>query len=112
MRWLFAVSYVGFILREVVRGSCRIAALTLSRECVAEPAIIELPTKARSDLEIMLLASSITITPGTLVLGVAAAQDDQPPSLFVHSMFDRTNALAGLRDLETRLLRAMRKEER
>ena len=35
------------------------------------PAIVEFPLRCRSDLEISVLASSITITPGTMVLGIA-----------------------------------------
>lgn len=110
MRVLRWISYLAFIFVEVVRGSLRLVRLTLSRSQVAEPAIIELVTNARTDLEISLLASSITITPGTLVLGVSARWEEEPPSLFVHTMFDGREALVGLRELETRLLRATRKE--
>ncbi len=109
MRLLHALSYFAFIVGEVIKGSAKVARLALSREAIAEPAIVELVTRARTDLEITLLASSITITPGTLVLGIAAADGERPPSLFVHSLFDSSNSLDGLRDLESRLLRATRK---
>lgn len=108
--WYLA-AYTAYILREVIRGSLRVsrAALTPGR-LVSTPAIVEFPLRCRTDLEVVALASSITITPGTIVLGTAAADVDRPPTLFVHDMFStsREETLAGLRDMEARLLRATR----
>lgn len=109
MRILHALSYVWFLVVEVNKGSYKVLARALGRGD-HDPMIIEFRTRCRSDLEIAALASSITITPGTLVLGTAAAHGDAEPSLFVHSIFtrDRAEAMAGLRDMETRLLRVTR----
>ena len=56
------------------------------------------------------MASSITITPGTLTVGIAPAGEHTPPTLYVHSMYtpDRAATIAGLRDMEQRLLRMTR----
>jgi multicomponent Na+:H+ antiporter subunit E len=69
---------------------------------------VEFPLRCRTDLQITALSASITITPGTLVLGTAEAREGTPPTLFVHALFapDRESVLADLRDMETRLLRA------
>ena len=57
-------------------------------------------------------ARAITITPGTLVLGIAAAEGERAPTMFVHSMFDddRRSVVAGLAELEDKILLAVRKE--
>lgn len=110
MRIWYVVSYVAFIVVEVVRGSLRVAAAALGLGAGSTPSIVELPLHCRTDLEVTAMASSITITPGTLVLGTAAATESSPPTLFVHSMFGRSRreVLDGLEDMERRLLRATR----
>lgn len=110
MHPLLLLSYLLFIAREVIAGSVRVALAALGSSSRITPAIIEFPLRCATDIEITVMASSITITPGTLVVGVAAADGDTPPTLFVHSMFDddRASVVAGLRDMETRLLRMTR----
>lgn len=110
MRSWYAVSYLAFIVVEVVRGSLRVAAAALGLGPGSTPSIVEFPLRCRSDLEVTAMASSITITPGTLVLGTAAATETDPPTLFVHSLFGRgrPEVLDGLEDMERRLLRATR----
>ncbi len=110
MRIWYVFSYVAFIVVEVVRGSLRVAAAALGLGAGSTPSIIEMPLRCRTDLEVTAMASSITITPGTLVLGTAAATATSPPTLFVHSMFGRSRreVLDGLEDMERRLLRATR----
>lgn len=110
MRLWYLASYLLFIIREVYVGSWAIARDTLTPGVDSTPAIVELPLRCRSDLEITALTSSITITPGTLVLGTAAAQGSRPPTVFVHSLYgaSREEILAGLRDMESRLLRVTR----
>lgn len=106
-------AYVLFVLRSVVAGTLRICTEALTRADGTTPCIVELPLRCRTDGEIVSLASSITITPGTLVLGTAAGTDDTPPTLFVHAMFGRDSGevIADLRDMESRLLRATRGKE-
>ena len=105
MRLIHGVSYVGFILWAIVTGSWTIAS-RLFRADYAQPMIVELPLRCATDLEVSLFASSITITPGTLVAAIAAGTSTQPPVLFVHALFEDSeeDALAGLTDMESRLL--------
>ncbi|MFE7765341.1 Na+/H+ antiporter subunit E [Streptomyces sp. NPDC057438] len=74
------------------------------------PAIVKMPLRSTSTLEIVALAHLITLTPGTLVLEV---QQD-PPTLYVHGMHaaDPQRFLTTLRDLEDRLLGVLRPRER
>lgn len=107
---LATLAYTGFMFREVVAGSLRVVGAAFSPGDRFTPAIVEFPLRCDTDAEVTTLASSITITPGTLVVGIAAATDDAPVTLFVHSVFDddRASVLAGLRDMEDRMLRMSR----
>ena len=109
---LHTLSYTGFIVAEVVLGAVRVARDVMTPGLDVSPAIVELPLRCETDLEISLMASSITITPGTLVLGIAAAEGERAPTMFVHSMFDddRRSVVAGLAELEDKILLAVRKE--
>lgn len=110
MRLLYALSYCGFILAEVIKGSLALAVDAFSPRSLSTPSIVEYPLQCRSDLEVAVFTSSITITPGTLVLGLAGADGDSPATIFVHSLFggEREPVVAGLRTLEERLLRVTR----
>lgn len=111
MRVLHFIYYLGYLFVYIVLGSLNVVRSALSRDGAGRPCIVELPLRCVTDLEISMLASSITITPGTLVLGVAAAYGDHPPTLFVHSLYDnaRERVIRGLRELETVVLNATRK---
>lgn len=105
-----AATYTAFIAREVLFGALRVARAAVSPGEPITPAIVEFPLRAATDFEVSTLASSITITPGTLVVGVAAATPTEPVTLFVHCVFDadRASILDGLHDMETRMLRMSR----
>ena len=111
MRIFRFIYYLGYLVVHIVLGSLAVARSALTRGGAGRPCIVELPLRCITDLEISLLASSITITPGTLVLGVAAAQQETPPTLFVHSLYDndRERVISGLRALESVVLNATRK---
>jgi multicomponent Na+:H+ antiporter subunit E len=108
MRLIAVLSYVAYLVREVLAGAWRVARSAVTPSLTSSPAIIEFPLRCRTDLQITALSASITITPGTLVLGTAEAWEGTPPTLFVHALFapDRESVLTDLRDMETRLLRA------
>ncbi|WP_166825099.1 Na+/H+ antiporter subunit E [Brevibacterium limosum] len=105
MRLIHGISYVGFILWAVITGSATIVS-RLFRADYAQPKIVELPMRCATDLEVTLFASSITITPGTLVAAIAAGTSTTPPVIFVHALFEESeeSALDGLIDMESRLL--------
>ena len=111
---LHALTYTGFIVREILAGGFTVARDVMTPGLDVSPAIVELPLHCETDLEISLMASSITITPGTVTLGIAPAVDDRPPTLFVHALHgqDRDEVVEGLRDMEHRLLRMTRGSQR
>ncbi|GIG54989.1 Na+/H+ antiporter subunit E [Demequina activiva] len=79
----------------------------------SDPGVAILPTRCRTDAELTVLAALITLTPGTLTLGTSrAASDDSPRDLYVHGMYhpDAESLRRELRDIEGRMLHAMRRQ--
>ena len=105
MRVIHGISYVGFIVWAIITGSATVISRLFRRD-YAQPMIVELPMRCATDLEVTLFASSITITPGTLVTAIAAGTSTTPPVIFVHALFEESeeSALDGLIDMESRLL--------
>lgn len=110
MRLWYLLVYALWILREIAAGSIEVAKAAYSPRTRTSPAIVEYPLRAETDVEIVSMASSITITPGTLVVGTSHGTLQQRPSLFVHALFatSREQLLADLTEMEDRLLRATR----
>ena len=107
MRIVHGISYLVYIAWAIVTGSVTIVSrLFLPTREYASPMIVEVPLRCATDLEVTLFASSITITPGTLVTAIAAGTATTEPVLFVHALFEESedSALDGLYDMESRLL--------
>lgn len=75
------------------------------------PRVVRMPLESRSDFQVTLIGTLITLTPGTLTLGVV---EHGPGSraLLVHSMYhpDTEQALDDLWDMERRMLHALARE--
>lgn len=99
-----------WLVKEVIAGSFQVARKAVAAGPFATPSIIRYDLRCERDLEVTWMASSITITPGTLVVGTAHGTDTEPVTLFVHCVFDqdREEVVAGLREMEDRLLRMLR----
>jgi multicomponent Na+:H+ antiporter subunit E len=61
-----AVIYVFYFLKELIKSNLRLAAIVLSPSLPVNPGIVKVRTKLKSPMGRMLLANSITLTPGTL----------------------------------------------
>lgn len=106
------LGYFLWIFKEIVSGALSMTTALFTSRGYSRPMIVQVPLRCTTDLEITMFASSITITPGTLVVAIAAGDEaDDPPTLFVHALFadSEADALDGLYDMETRLLTAMRR---
>jgi multicomponent Na+:H+ antiporter subunit E len=96
-----------FFLRELVVSNLRVLWDVITPSHISRPGIIGIPLEARSDLEVMLVANLISLTPGTLSLDLSADRR----TLFVHVMFldDIERTRRALKDgLERRVLEALR----
>lgn len=70
-RWWRGFALFVYFMKEVVVANLQVARLVLfvPNEKI-QPSILSMPLKAQSDLEIFLLTSMITLTPGTQSLSV------------------------------------------
>jgi multicomponent Na+:H+ antiporter subunit E len=102
-----AFRLVGFFLYDLFTSSIAVAWDILTPTLRARPCFLEMPLDARTDVEIMLTANLISLTPGTLSVDVSPDRR----TLLVHAMFadDPEAVIAGLKDgMERRVLEALR----
>lgn len=62
--------YIPYLLWEIVIANLEVAKIVLSPSLPINPAIVKAKTTLKSDFGKMLLANSITLTPGTLTLDI------------------------------------------
>lgn len=74
--------FTAFYLWELVLANLRAAVSVLRPLDRLKPAIIGVPIRVRSDVEITLLANLITLTPGTLTLDVSSDRK----TLYIHTV--------------------------
>lgn len=102
------INLAGYFLKELVASNLRVLWDVITPRHINRPGIIGIPLTARTDLEIFIVASLISLTPGTLSVDLSADHK----TLFVHVMFlddvekTRTEIKNGL---ERRILEVMRK---
>lgn len=83
IRWsprvlLNVVLYFGVFAQELIKANINVLLLVLSPRMHIEPGIVEIETRLKSPIGRLVLANSITLTPGTLVV------DAKGDTLFVH----------------------------
>lgn len=112
-RVLAFVMMVFFVLKEIIKAALHMLPCVLAPRSATHPSIVAVPLRCRTDLEITALAIAITVTPGTLTLGVAAAEGEEPATMFVHLFHgaDRETALAAVREMESAVLTGLRGRE-
>ena len=71
-------AYILVLLKNLIISNMQIAKRTLSKDMQLSPAIVAVKTELKSDWKKLLLANSITLTPGTLTLDI---KDD---ILYIH----------------------------
>lgn len=106
-RLVGSVRLLAFFTVDLVKSSIAVAYDVLTPTLHARPAFVEMPLDAQTDLEIMLTANLISLTPGTLSVDVSADRR----TLLVHAMFaeDPDAVVAGLKaGMERKVLEALR----
>jgi multicomponent Na+:H+ antiporter subunit E len=68
-RCFYAIFYIFFLLKEIIVSNFDVAYRVLSPNMPIRPGIVVVKTKLKSDLAKLILANSITLTPGTFTLG-------------------------------------------
>lgn len=90
-RSVFFLYYIGVLITEIVKSNIQVMHLTLTDREIAEPVIIEYKTRLKTKLGRVILANSITLTPGTITISL---EEDE---LIIHCL-DKTLA-EGMDDL-------------
>lgn len=76
-----------FFLKEMVVANVKVAFDILTPHYYMRPTILAVPLRAKTNLEIMLLANMITLTPGTLSIDVSKNRK----ILYVHALYVKNN---------------------
>jgi len=100
-------SFAGFTIAEIIRANLRIARDVLTPRHTMRPGIVAVPLDAERDNEITLLATLISLTPGSLVLDVS----DDRRVIYIHAMNipDRDAFIHEIKDgFERRVLEVLR----
>lgn len=107
-RRLFALA--ALFISELVKSAVKVAVMTLSPAQNYSPGIVAIPLTADRDIEILLLANMISLTPGTLSIDVS----NDRTTLYVHAM-DVDDPKVLIDDIksgfERKILAALRSEE-
>lgn len=90
------ISLFFLFLKELFLSSVQVLWIVIKPSMNLKPAIFELETKLTEDWEITLLSALITLTPGTLVVGIS---NDQK-KLYIHALDfdDIENAVNSIKD--------------
>ncbi|MDD9718262.1 Na+/H+ antiporter subunit E [Dinoroseobacter sp. PD6] len=108
LRIYYSINLFVYFLYELVVSSVQVAWDVLTPEMKARPVLVVVPLDAKTDLELMLTANIISLTPGTLSIDLSADRTE----LLVHSMFgakDPEGEIAAMKHgIERRVLRATR----
>lgn len=66
--FIAGVGYFAFFFRALVRANLRLTTIVLSPDLPINPGIVKVRTRLRSRMGRLMLANSITLTPGTLTV--------------------------------------------
>lgn len=104
-----ALLFGAWFAREILRSSVTVLKDVITPGLGATPRVVRLQLGRASDTHVTLISVLITLTPGTLALGVHR-EADGGRTVLVHSMYHATTAeaLADLQDMDDRMIRAVR----
>lgn len=100
---LHAIGYTFWIIKEIFKAGFAAVGAAFRPHSGLQPVIIYYPLRLRTDWEIFWFSTSITVTPGTLSLGLRHRTDeDADDVLIVQAAFgaDPVDVIAGLADME------------
>lgn len=102
------LKFIPWLIGQILVGGLVIVRSAFSPKSGLEPVIVSYPLRVTSDRDIFWFSTCITITPGTLSLGLRGDR------LLVHAVYgaDPGEVLAGLADMEERLVPSIRDIDR
>ena len=95
--------YVWLLLKEIVQANLSVCRMILTRREIVEPVLVKIPADLKSETARVILANSITLTPGTITVSLTQKE------LLVHCL-DKSLA-EGMEDSElVKLLKQLEQE--
>ncbi|MEJ8553826.1 Na+/H+ antiporter subunit E [Tepidibacter sp. Z1-5] len=67
-KFIYIIQYLFVLIVEVIKANIDVAKIVLSPKIDIEPVVVNFKTKLKSDLCRVILANSITLTPGTITM--------------------------------------------
>jgi len=101
------VGFFLYFLYELIKANFQVAFDVMNPRFTMKPGIVKIPLDAKTDLEITLLSSVISLTPGSLIIDVS----DDRKVLYVHAIFisDKEKYIEKIKTgFERRLLNILR----
>ncbi|MFC3196412.1 Na+/H+ antiporter subunit E [Parapedobacter deserti] len=101
------IGFFLYFLYQLIRANIQVAYDIVTPNFYMRPGIVKYPMNARSEIEINLLSTVISLTPGTLIIDVS---EDQKV-LYIHVMYlkDKEQFIQQIKDgFERRLLEILR----
>jgi multicomponent Na+:H+ antiporter subunit E len=77
------IGFVFYFLYELLKANIQVAYDVITPKYFFKPGIVRYPMEANTDIEINLLSTVISMTPGTLILDIS----EDKKSLFIHVMY-------------------------
>ena len=101
-----SLGFLLYFLKALLLSNLRVAYDVVTPTHLMRPAVLRMPLEARGAGEITALANLISLTPGTLSIDV----DTDKHVMYVHVMYldGEEETMAGLKDLERRMLELLR----
>lgn len=97
------IGYTFWIIKEILVAGVTATAAGFKRDPGIEPIVIFYPLRVTSDWDIFWFTTSITVTPGTMSIGLRhATAPGEPETLIVQAAFgsDPVDIIEGLIDME------------
>ena len=101
------ISFIFYFLYEMIKANVQVAYDVMTPKYFMRPGVVKYPLNAKTEMEINLLSTMISLTPGTLILDIS----EDKKTMYIHVMylqdpekFVRDTKLG----LERRLLEAIR----
>jgi multicomponent Na+:H+ antiporter subunit E len=106
VRALLLLALAGWATWAIARASLMVARDIVAPSARLVPGVLIVPLRCSTSVEAALFAGLVTLTPGTLVVGI----DPELREMWIHGMYasDPEALRADLIDMEARVLRAMR----
>lgn len=76
-------SFVFYFLYQMLKANIQVAYDVITPKYFFRPGVVRYPLSARSDFEINVLSTLISLTPGTLILDVS----EDKKALYIHAMY-------------------------